>query len=241
MNYSCDVRLKAPFTLLLSGPTGSGKSCVAFKIIRYRSEIIKGRISRVVYCLPPSQTIDTPEFIKRDKFVEFFEGIPDFESLLEGSLLILDDLMSDLSSDTMALFTRNSHHRKISVMLLTQNIFYGVSKFFRTISLNTHILIIMKNPRDRMQISTLASQIFPENPSFLKKSYAEATRQPYSYILLDLTQRCPDSLRFRTNIFPCDTPQNVFFLPAVDDDDNDDEDDDDENKGTSRVQSVKKL
>lgn len=209
---SCDVKFRHPFTCLIAGPTCSGKSNITFKIIKYREKIINGKINSVVYCLPPFQTIDVPEFIKNDINVEFRSGIPDFETLNENCLVVLDDLMSNASSDVMSLFTRQSHHTNVSVIFLVQNIFFGGNKFFRTISLNCHYIICMKNPRDRLQMSTLASQILPENSAFLKRAFANATEKPFGYLLFDLTQKCSDTLRFRTNIFPNDRPQNIFFI-----------------------------
>lgn len=212
---SCDVRFKHPCTILISGPSMSGKSSIVFKIIKFRDEVIKGKIKKVLYCLPPGQTIKTPDYIKADKLVSFHEGIPDVSILSADTLLIIDDLMDSLSADMMSLFTRNSHHLGISVIFLTQNLFFGANKFFRTVSLNTRYIICTKNPRDRLQMSTLASQIYPENPAFVKKAFSEATRKPFGYLIFDATQTCADHLRFRTNIFPTDKPQNIFFVPEA--------------------------
>lgn len=209
---SCDIRFKHPFTCLIGGPTSSGKSSITFNIIKHRRELIKGEINDVVYCLPEGQSIDIPDHLKTDPSVSFHSGFPSFEELRPNTLLILDDLMNDCSSELMGMFTRQSHHKNISVLFLVQNLFFGGNKHFRTISLNCHYIISTKNPRDRMQISTLASQIFPENSVFLKKAFADATKRPFGYLLFDLTQTCNDQLRFRTNIFPEDIPQNIFYV-----------------------------
>ena len=57
----------------------------------------------------------------------------------DNSLIVLDDLMSQCSNDSRVadLFTRGSHHRGISVMYLTQNLF-PPGKLSRAISLNCH-------------------------------------------------------------------------------------------------------
>ena len=66
----------------------------------------------------------------------------------DQTLLVLDDLMSECSKDQRVsdLFTRGSHHKGISVLYLTQNLF-PPGKLSRTISLNSHYFIIFKNPR----------------------------------------------------------------------------------------------
>jgi hypothetical protein len=126
--------------------------------------------------------------------------------ILEGyknSLVIIDDLMSECSKDQRVsdLFTRGSHHRGISVMYLTQNLF-PPGKQSRTISLNSHYMIIFKNPRDSLGIATLARQMYPKNVNYLLESFDDATCKPFGYILLDLHPTTAENLRLRTNILP---------------------------------------
>ena len=74
-----------------------------------------------------------------------------------STFLVLDDLMSETNDDAANLFTKGSHHRNVSVMFLTQNLFYK-NRHMRTISLNEHYMILFKNPRDAGQFSILARQ-----------------------------------------------------------------------------------
>ena len=57
------------------------------------------------------------------KDVEFRQGLPDFEKL-KSCLLVLDDMMDHLESEVADLFTRGSHHKNISVIAVTQNVFH---------------------------------------------------------------------------------------------------------------------
>jgi hypothetical protein len=111
---------------------------------------------------------------------------------LGGSLLIFDDTMTDLHEDFEQIFCNISHHENASVIFLTQNLFYQ-NKVFRTMSLNCQ------------QISILAKQFSPNNNAYITKAYAEATKKPYSYLLLDFKPDGPQNLRVRSNIFefPC--------------------------------------
>lgn len=182
--------------------------------MKYRNEIIDGNFANILYCLPPNQNIFVPDFIKNDKIISFAHGIPDFENIdaTGGVLVILDDLMSDITIELMDLVIRGSHHRSISVIFLVHNLFYGGNKFFRTISLNMKYIVVMKNPRDKKQISTLASQLSPDNINFIKEAFIDATREAFSYLFVDLSQTCDDRLRVRTNIFSSDCPQNIFYV-----------------------------
>ena len=86
-------------------------------------------------------------------------------------------------------------------MYLTQNLF-PPGKQSRTISLNSHYMIVFKNPRDSLGISTLARQMYPNNTKYLLESFQDATKKPYGYLLLDLHQLTTENMRLRTNILP---------------------------------------
>ena len=69
----------------------------------------------------------------------------------EPSLIVVDDHMSDINQVVADIFTKISHHRNISILYLTQNLF-DENKYVRTISLNAHYLVRFKNPRDASQV-----------------------------------------------------------------------------------------
>ena len=100
-------------------------------------------------------------------------------------ILILDDQINNLKSDVVDIFCVHSHHQKMTVILLVQTLFMPC-KEFRTISLNSHYIILMKNTRDRSSISQLAKQVFPYKTRFLTDSYIDATQEPFSHMILEL-------------------------------------------------------
>jgi len=124
-------------------------------------------------------------------------------------MLIIDDLMHESGDSVSKIFTRDSYHKNISVVFITQNLFYG-SKQNRTMSLNTHYLVLFKNPRDLTQIRNLASQMHPGKTKFLVDAYREATSQPFSYLLIELKPDTDEKLRIRANIFPGE-PHYVYL------------------------------
>jgi len=90
--------------------------------------------------------------------VRYNEGVSeDFVSVNgEPCLVILDDLLTDVySKQVCELFTRGSHRRNISVILITQNLFHQ-GRFCRDISLNSHYIVALKNVRDKKQFMYLA-------------------------------------------------------------------------------------
>lgn len=146
--------------------------------------------------------------------IEFVQGLPDtdFDSKFPR-LFIIDDLMAESSNSNciLDLFTKGCHHKNISVIFITQNIFYK-GKNQRDISLNAHYLVLFKNPRDKSQIRFLAQQLSPQNSKFLTEAFLNATLNPHSYLLIDLKQSTPENLRFRTNVFP-DDGGTVVYVP----------------------------
>ena len=58
--------------------------------------------------------------------VKFHENMPDFTKFdgRESTFLVLDNLVSETNDDAANLFTKGSYHRNVSVMFLTQNLFY---------------------------------------------------------------------------------------------------------------------
>jgi hypothetical protein len=120
--------------------------------------------------------------------------------------------MAETNDNTASIFTRGSHHKDISVVYLSQNLFYG-SKHNRTISLNTHYLMLFKNPRDATQIEFLARQMFPSNPKYLTQSFRDATGKAYGYIFIDLKPDTDDNMRLKTDIFPDDHPNHYVYIP----------------------------
>jgi hypothetical protein len=147
--------------------------------------------------------------------IKYHEGVPKEIGDAYGrpSLLILDDLLNQVYSQKVCdSFTKGSHHRNVSVILITQNLFHQ-GWFCRDISLNAKYLVLLKNVRDKQQLSYLARQVYPEHTDSLYRAYLDATRKAHAYLLLDLAQDTDDRLRFRTNIFPLEHPTAFYAVP----------------------------
>jgi hypothetical protein len=63
-------------------------------------------------------------------------------------------------------------------------------------------MMVFRNPRDLLGITTLAKQMFPKNSDYLLEAFRDATAKPYGYLLIDCHQLTPEEMRLRTNIFP---------------------------------------
>jgi len=198
---------KHPFTSIVSGPTGSGKTNFVMRLIDNVDAMIEPPPSKIVYYFGEYQPL-----FDRYPRVDFRHGTPKLGEVekLSGALVVFDDMMGEVDERLTSVFTRGSHHRNVSVVFMVQN-FFNRSKHMRTISLNAQYIVLFKNPRDNSQFAHLAKQLYPHNGRFAQEAFADATTQPYGYLLLDLRSEQDEDLRLRTNIFPGE--RQVVYVP----------------------------
>ena len=206
-----------PTTIGIFGPTMSGKSYHTMKLLRENDTMFDPPPQKIVYAysewLP-----DLEELSRQIPTMCLFQGLPsrqDVERWTDNNqslLLVLDDLMDEVtkSADCQHLFTVGCHHKNITPLFLSQNLYHQNPKA-RSIALNLQNLILFKNRRDVNQIKTLGRQLFPGKSNAFVEAYNKATLKPYSYLLVDLDPRSDDAYRLRTDILPQETTR-VFQL-----------------------------
>ena len=88
------VKLSHPFSMLISGGRGVGKTVFTKKILKNATSIIDNPPERIVWCYAKHQPALLDELLKIG--IEYVEGIPEnLESMFNRSvsnLVILDDL-----------------------------------------------------------------------------------------------------------------------------------------------------
>ncbi len=168
-----DITLQTPFSLVIAGPSSSGKTTKLRDILKNKEILFKDIPRRIILFYKVWQpTYDV--FQKTGLIDEFYEGVPnqdEADELLkqnQSSCMIFDDLSQDVNSVVEYLFTIGSHHYKCSIILISQNLFQK-SPVWRNISLNTHYFILMRNVRDSSIITSLSRQIFPGKRNFLSR------------------------------------------------------------------------
>lgn len=211
---------KSCSSITISGATQSGKTFFVHKFLENVKGMFSGEpVSQILYCYGIYQDL----FDKmQDQIANFrlHEGLPSKEEIENfnvkqtHSLIVLDDLMHLVgqSPEMELLFTQGCHHRKLSVIFITQNIFQQ-AKFSRTIALNTHYLILFKNLRDASQVMHLGRQLFPAKYQILMHAYQDATRVPYGYLIIDMSPHSVDKYRLRTRILPGEDP--LVYIPRL--------------------------
>jgi hypothetical protein len=204
-NETFDMRFVNSSSMIVSGPTQSGKTTFVLNMIENKNELFKSAISKIYWICSSMPAIRKPNF-------QYIVGVPDdFDFLVKNSLVVLDDLMIESANNCAItnLFTKVSHHQNIFVIYITQN-YFTQCKQSTNRRRNTQYLALFKNPADLSQIRILAGKMFPANPRFLTDVYADATRYPHAYLLIDLRQETDENLRVRTKILPHEIPMVTY-------------------------------
>ena len=181
-----DPRWKHPFTCIVAGPTGCGKTTFVARLLRNASGMIDPVPERVTWYYGEWQSayenLDIPN-------LQLQEGLPTSFDAGKRNVVVLDDMMAETDGRVTDLFTKKSHHSNTSV-------------------------VVFKNPRDASQITNLAKQMYPGRVKFIQEAFADATSTPYGYHLVDLKQDTPEDLRLRTSILPDEVVQYAY-MPKV--------------------------
>ena len=138
-----------------------GKSTFVIRLLECKEQLCDIVFKNIVWCHCED---NAPHHLKD---VSFFKSVPDFENPEnEPTLIVLDDLMdSAYSKKVSEIFTKGSHHRNISLVMITQNLFHqGPSS--PDIPLISIYIVVFMNPRDKTQIVQLARQVYPKRCNF---------------------------------------------------------------------------
>ena len=208
---SVDVSIKWPFKWTLVGSSGSGKTNFALNIIKKSARLFDQKPDRVIIIYKVFQEIYNTfdEYLPTSHFTE---EECDLEELTKSNtdrlLIICDDLYFSKKLDEISEhFLIKGRHRNTSWIVLTQSIFNQPA--LKNISRNSTHMTLFKNVRLN-EPHILFSQLRPRASKVLQNIYTDATMEPYGYLDIDLSQTCPDKLRYKTNLF--DSFVKVFVI-----------------------------
>lgn len=200
-------QFETPASVTMIGSSKSGKSTYIRKLLHYRKEMFDKKLDVIFYVYVYEQP-----FFKDHPDVVFTKDIPQNLDPETNSLIIFDDFLSNRTKlkEICEYFIGAAHHYNASVIFITQNMFHQDS-YFRTISLNSTALMIFRSVRIVDQLQVLSRQLFGgKRGHVLPRIYSDACKTPFSYILIDLSQTCPDNFRVRTRILPDEGPEVVY-------------------------------
>jgi hypothetical protein len=188
------------------GPSGCGKTTFVYNLLQNAENFCSVPPKFVIYFYNVWQEIYKE--MKEKGLVNIF--IKDNSDLLDqikrhaniNSLIIFDDMINTSNMKQIAeLYTVQIRHRNLNAIFLSQKLFIS-DDFFRQISQNSDYFVVFKNPRNSTDIRTLSSQMTGNNQ--LLQIYEAATKEPYSYLFINLTQECIKHVKFLSALFKID-------------------------------------
>ena len=194
----------------LVGPSETGKSQLIYNWLKIGT--FQPKFDKIYFFYQHSQPLyDVMQ--KEIENLEFVQGVNfEFIDSLKNNgtkyLLIFDDSCEEIcNSKAFVDIATAGRHRGLSTIYIKHNLFHQ-SKLGRDVELqNTHI-VLFKSPRDVMQVSTLSAQL--GLGSELVDWYRDATSVPFGHLLIDLSPRTDDRLRYCTN---SGSVPSKFYIP----------------------------
>ena len=198
-----DRTWKKNFKVFVAGPSSCGKTIFSCDTIQNWPLISRQAFHAIIYCWNKWQ----PKYEDMRQLVTHWvkddeSMISKIKSIARGQpvLIIFDDAINSKSLPEIAnLFMIDGRHSNMSMMFLTQRMF-DKDKSFMQISRNSDYFVVFKNPRDASEIGRLAQQLTPGKRSLIG-IYEEATKDPWSYLFIDLTQECPPEVKYTSHLF----------------------------------------
>ena len=194
----------------LVGPGESGKSQLIYEWLK--NGTFQPNFDRIIFFYQHFQPL-YEQMQKEVKNLDFVQGVNfDFIDSLENNgtkyLLIFDDSCQEIcASRDFEKIAVAGRHRGLSTIYIKHNLFHK-SKLGRDIELqNTHI-VLFKSPRDVMQVGRLSVQL--GLGTSLVDWYKDATSVPFGHLLIDLSPRTDDRLRYCTN---SGKKPSKFYIP----------------------------
>ena len=119
-NITFNPQWAHPFSAIIAGASGAGKTCFVEKLLKNLDVMVNPTPTHIVWAYGVWQV----GYEKWGNKIKFVEGIPNNDDISPNTLLVIDDLMSETNQSITQLFTKDSHHKNISVIYITQNLFF---------------------------------------------------------------------------------------------------------------------
>ena len=197
-----DLKFVHPFTSIVSGMSTSGKTTFVKRLLKNWEVIILSDIKHlnILWCYAEDESRFSDKFTNAS--ITFHKGIPNLNDInkYKPNIIVIDDLMDEIDSTVRLLYTRVAHQKGISVILMAQNLFNSTNKFMRTVTINSHYIILTNDLYNIQNLQKIASQYFIGKLKQLYEIFNHATSK-FGYLIINKGPRVPVEYRLRTRIF----------------------------------------
>ena len=208
-------QLLVPFSMIVSGSSGVGKSQYLAKLLTHRDVMFEKPFSKIYFSYVTYQPV-YDEIKASVPEIEFVEGVKSdiFECAdgFDDVLYIIDDMMTSMGRNYLLvdLFTK-ARPRKLSVIFVTHDLYFG-TQITKNVLRSTMIFILFKNISNAVPVQVLSRQIRPDKPKYIIDSFMTTTARPFNPLILILMPQWPENLRVLSGILPTQTC--TAFLPV---------------------------
>lgn len=210
-----DATIKTPCSIVLAGPPLSGKSSLAFNLIKEQSNLFNNTFDNIVWFYGEiSKTVK--EIAEHYPNIITVHGLPDNldDYIIEGvsNLHIYDDLQSEISNnkEISNLVSVKCQHKNVSYIIILQNLFHAGSQRVNILK-SVHYIANFKSPLQKSSVYHLASKIMPNNQRTFLEIFERATLKPNSYLFIDGHQSTCEEVRLKSDIIG---RKQIVYIPT---------------------------
>lgn len=221
--------IQTPFRMVVAGPSMCGKTTLVKAMLKNRKQVFDPCPSKIYwfYAMESSVTKAREEF----PHITFIKNLPTDQWIEEtvvdneGTLFIIDDLMGNATNAGKKatqgremmneLFTRGSHHKKVSVIFTVQSLFRGPN--MREISLNASQTVAFNNNRDKTYLRSLGTQLFPagnNGAAFISACMGDISKEHFGYLFIDHGSFVKPGYQFKSNVLK--EQEQKYYVPYRD-------------------------
>ena len=198
-------------SISLVGPSETGKSQLIYNWLK--NGTFQPKFDKISFFYQHSQPLyDVMQ--KEIENLDFVQGVNfEFIDSLKNNngtkyLLIFDDSCEEVcNSKAFVDIATAGRHRGLSTIYIKHNLFHQ-SKLGRDVELQKTHIVLIKCPRDVMQVTTLSTQL--GLGSELIDWYRDASSVPFGHLLSGLSPRTDDRIRYCTN---SGSVPSKFYIP----------------------------
>jgi len=242
-----EVQWIHPFTCIVTGPSGCGKTTFVKQLLLAQEELISQKFDKIYVFLGTElkankifeelkedellkgilQVVELPKLypqgLKAGNFRQAFTEIMD-DNVKQNiaSCVIFDDLMSELADIQLLdeMFTKRSSHGNMSVIHITQNMFYkgkgGGASGAATLYRNSKVLVLFNAPMDHTTVSIIARRLAKDGKMKRLEAMLSAIMDEYRYVCIRANLQTPVQLKYTSDLFatqPVRHIKNFTLLP----------------------------